>query len=225
MLTNKYSKWYFSIIKNAKTRALIGYRERHHILPKSLGGTNDSSNIVELSAKEHFICHLLLIRMTTGVEKRKMVYAAWQQSRSAKYKGVRITSRVYDKLRNQLSETYTGSKRAPFSDEAKANMKKAAANRRNPPVTSSRLERIREGVAKREKLTGEKNPFYGKKHTSEVSAILAEKNSRVFTGVPKTRVSCLYCQKDVSVNMLGRYHGINCKLFDELVGLVPSPDF
>ena len=42
-LQNKYTSWYFSIINKAKERATEGYTEKHHIVPKTLGGKNDKS--------------------------------------------------------------------------------------------------------------------------------------------------------------------------------------
>ena len=74
-LSNKYSIWYYSIISNAKSKLRTEYTESHHIIPRSLGGSNDPSNLVELTAKEHFICHKLLTKFTTGEAKRKMLYA------------------------------------------------------------------------------------------------------------------------------------------------------
>ena len=63
---NKYTKIYFNIINKAKK--LIRnkneeYYENHHIIPKSLEGKNTKENMVLLTYKEHFICHLLLIKM------------------------------------------------------------------------------------------------------------------------------------------------------------------
>ena len=76
-IDNKYTKWYFNIIANAKSRISVdGYIEKHHIIPKSLGGNNTKENIIALSAKEHFICHLLLPKMTAGLNKRKMSFAS-----------------------------------------------------------------------------------------------------------------------------------------------------
>jgi hypothetical protein len=58
-----YKKVYNQIIERAKQRVTVkGYSEIHHIIPKSEGGTNDSENLVELTAREHFICHWLLYR-------------------------------------------------------------------------------------------------------------------------------------------------------------------
>jgi len=54
-----------SIIDRAKTRVLPKetYTERHHIIPRCMGGTDDKSNLVDLTAKEHFIIHKLLVEI------------------------------------------------------------------------------------------------------------------------------------------------------------------
>jgi len=62
---------YDSIIIRAKCRAktrteankILGYSELHHIIPKCMNGTNEKDNLVYLSAREHFICHLLLTKI------------------------------------------------------------------------------------------------------------------------------------------------------------------
>jgi len=72
---NKYTRWYYNIVDRARTRDLDGYAETHHIIPKSLGGSNESNNLVNLTAREHYICHLLLVRMTSGSAYQKMLYA------------------------------------------------------------------------------------------------------------------------------------------------------
>lgn len=75
-IENKYTVWYFKIINNRTTNTVNGYTEKHHIVPKSLGGSDDTLNLVRLTPREHYICHLLLIRMTSGSSKVKMVHAA-----------------------------------------------------------------------------------------------------------------------------------------------------
>ena len=66
-INNKYTKWYYQIIESAKNSNHSCYTEKHHIIPKSLGGTNNLSNIVSLTARQHFICHWLLTKMTDGI--------------------------------------------------------------------------------------------------------------------------------------------------------------
>ena len=66
-IQNKYTHCYYSIIDKAKgqdRKKKCGiYYENHHILPKCLGGLNNKENLVLLNAREHFICHWLLIKM------------------------------------------------------------------------------------------------------------------------------------------------------------------
>ena len=79
-IDNKYTKWYFSIISTAQSRTLPQelYSEKHHIMPKSAGGSNKKSNLVRLTAKEHFVCHRLLPKMVICQELRsKLLFASW----------------------------------------------------------------------------------------------------------------------------------------------------
>ena len=70
---SKYTSWYWSIVINAQAR---GYGdERHHIIPRSLGGNNSKKNLVDLTFREHFLVHWLLTKMTDGNTKRKMMKA------------------------------------------------------------------------------------------------------------------------------------------------------
>ena len=46
-----YQKIYEQIVNRAKMRQLNGYKERHHIIPRCIGGSDDLDNIIELTAK------------------------------------------------------------------------------------------------------------------------------------------------------------------------------
>ena len=58
-----YTKIYNALIERARNRDIDGYSERHHIVPRCLGGTEDKSNIVALTPEEHYVCHQLLVKM------------------------------------------------------------------------------------------------------------------------------------------------------------------
>jgi mRNA-degrading endonuclease YafQ of YafQ-DinJ toxin-antitoxin module len=58
-----YNLHYTRLIDRARARTLPGYKEKHHIVPRCMGGTNDPANLVELTAREHFIAHLLLLKI------------------------------------------------------------------------------------------------------------------------------------------------------------------
>ena len=58
-----YAAHYDKLIFRARTRILDCYRERHHVIPKCMGGSNARDNIVELTGAEHYVAHQLLIKM------------------------------------------------------------------------------------------------------------------------------------------------------------------
>lgn len=104
-IPNKYTEWYNNIISNAQNRKQPScYTERHHIIPKSLGGGNSKENLVVLTAKEHFICHRLLVYMTTGISKNKMINAIWWMCGSSAKTRYIISVRTYKKCREQFSK-------------------------------------------------------------------------------------------------------------------------
>lgn len=112
-LENKYTRIYFQIINRAKFRNLTNsYKESHHIIPKSLGGKNSHNNLVNLTAREHFICHLLLTKMVNSSDKNKMVYALWMMLKGNKNqnRNIHISSRTYSKLKEQYSISVRESK-------------------------------------------------------------------------------------------------------------------
>lgn len=78
-LSNKYTKWYFKIIESAKAFQPASYIEKHHIIPKCFGGSDDQDNIVKLSAKQHYVCHLLLTKMVSTKRRR------WQMVTALEY--------------------------------------------------------------------------------------------------------------------------------------------
>jgi len=101
-LNNKYTKIYFKMINAGfKSKPNYGYYERHHIIPKSIGGSNSESNLVYLTARQHFLCHLLLLKMTTGNQKKSMAFAYFGMRRSNSKK------REEDMI--QLTQNYTRS--------------------------------------------------------------------------------------------------------------------
>ena len=105
-LQNKYTRIYNLIVRRAKNRILNSYYEKHHIIPQSLGGTNDKENIVHLTAREHFICHLLLTKMTNGTNRSKMCQAAWMMAStiSTNQQRHKVNNRTYENLRLEMSK-------------------------------------------------------------------------------------------------------------------------
>lgn len=120
-----YQKHYDLLIIKAQSRIKPNcYCEKHHILPKSLGGSNDPNNLVILTTKEHYIAHLLLAKIYGG----KMWIALNVMLKGQKHKN----SKIYSTIRKNHSKNISG-KLHPFygkkhSQETKNKMSKNHAD-------------------------------------------------------------------------------------------------
>ncbi|HET8688624.1 MAG TPA: hypothetical protein VFM18_18575 [Methanosarcina sp.] len=157
-LVNKYHKCYYAIIANAQARnlttrkqanSIIGYAEKHHIISKSLSGSNLKDNNVFLIAREHFICHWLLTKFTVGAAKEKMIYALSRmlhKSHNQNRYQTKITARVYEKNRKDKAQLLAGkspaNKGIPLTDEQKAHLSAKMSGRKNGPLSSEIRKKI-----------------------------------------------------------------------------------
>lgn len=189
-IQNKYTKWYFNIINAAQNRTIIGYTETHHIIPKSLGGDNSVSNLVVLSAKEHFICHLLLAKMTKGIDQTKMLMAinmmSVSSSNQSRYK---INSSMFDSIKQKLSESRKGiparNKGHRLSEDQKQKLRgKVFSQSHRENISKSKKGWKPSDEFKQHLSTtnsGSGNPMFGK----SLSAEAREKISKTHKGNPK----------------------------------------
>ena len=90
-----YQKHYNRLIKRAKNRILNGYSESHHIIPQCMGGDNSSKNLIQLTAREHYIAHLLLVKIYPNHDG--LVWAAILMTRHNTDQ--RTNNRLYEWLR------------------------------------------------------------------------------------------------------------------------------
>jgi hypothetical protein len=221
-IKNKYNKWYWNIIENSKMRILESdlYTERHHIVPKSLGGTNSDENIAILTAKEHFICHLLLTKMVAGKDKHRMIYAAWQMTMINKRERYKISSRIYELLKTQLSKSLKG---RTLSEETKRKIglksvgRKPMFGKKHSAEAKKKISESKIGIPlpksdetrKRMSATwkkiapdraGNKNPMHGKKQTSMTKELISKANSGKNNGMygkykNSLIIQCPHCGK------------------------------
>lgn len=215
--TNKYSNWYYSIIEAAKSRVKIDcYTEKHHIVPKSLGGNNSATNIVSLTAKEHFVCHLLLPKMVTTQEaKTKMWYAAYYMTRMSKnHQRYKCTGRTYQMLRENMKKANTlrpgPNKGKTFSEEWRANLSAAFRGRKLAPRTAEHSKKLSfpKSEETRRKLSEARlGKSWGYHHSNDTK----QKMSEWQKGIPKPKYTCIHCGKETSLINIKRWHNENCK--------------
>lgn len=133
-----YQKLYDNLIESRRANGIpVGYKEIHHILPISFGGTNEKTNLIALTAREHFIAYRLLAKIypNTG-----MVHAVYKMACSnLTMKRYNVTSRLYEYLRVAHAQ------RVSIDEVAKAKRSKTLKGRKQTPEhvkarTKSRLE-------------------------------------------------------------------------------------
>ena len=137
-----YQRIYDEIIERAKSRGLNkklldGYFERHHIIPRSLGGFDDDSNLVLLTGREHYLCHWLLWK--ANKENIKLFYSYSQMVYSKnkfQQRAFKLSSKQYSelKLNSALNmskikkNSIPWNKNCSMSNESKLKMRLAKLN-------------------------------------------------------------------------------------------------
>lgn len=226
-IDNKYTKLYYSIINRAKTRCLEGYKEKHHIIPKSLGGSNDKDNLVNLTAREHFLCHYLLTKMTTGQHKSKMVHAAnmmLQISNDYQSRYTQVNSKIFEQIKKEYSVIRRG---VPASVESR---RKNSESHKGRPATKGMTGKTHKKESK-QKIAAANT---GKTHSEDTKNLLRQRTLDQISAAdyinPMTvdsvvehhkqqcilrsskKYQCVHCLLYFSKNTLARWHGDNCKL-------------
>lgn len=185
-----YWKAYNNLIERAQNRNILGYSEKHHIVPKCLGGSNKRSNIVRLTAREHYIAHLLLVKIYP--KERKLIYAAAYMCSSSKNHEGRSGNRMYEWLKIQRSKAMSELHKGKIVSEE--TRQKLREKNRNYKPTPEAIEKQKE--AQRGKKCSEET----KKKISE-----ANKGGKSRTGQQNTRCSCIECKRETSINSLSRH--------------------
>ena len=121
-----YEAHYSSLIERARGRLISGCIERHHVLPRCIGGGNEKENIVSLTPEEHYVAHQLLVKMYP--KERGLLYAA-----------------IFMAKHSPNNKTF-GWLRRRFIDSQKGN--KHALGIKRPPETRARMSAAQKGNKK-----------------------------------------------------------------------------
>ena len=154
--STKYAKWYFMLIEKAKNRVESIKGEDHHILPRSLGGSDLPDNRVMLTCREHFIAHLLLSKAVNGTENQyKMLKAIkYMMLIGVERFGLSSNSKKYE-----FTKTYVN---LQFAEAMSKFMKEQHC--KFPEKFKKTLESRAKTSAK---LKGENNGMFGRSHSAE----------------------------------------------------------
>ena len=143
---NKWASCYSRLIDRAQKTELAGYVEKHHIIPKSMGGSDSVDNIVNLTAREHLVAHKLLVRMANTKEiRRKALAGLWAMAalRNGKNRKL-LPSRDFARLREEYFESRRGQ---PVTKEVREKISSTLQGRKVPDgVIRKRTETLRQNL-------------------------------------------------------------------------------
>lgn len=138
-----YGAIYDRLIGRARGRVLIGYYERHHVVPRCLGGPDDPDNLVGLTAEEHYLAHQLLVKIYP--DHLGLLSAAHVMT-TTRLPGRIATNKLYGWLRRRMAVLQTGQKRPPEVGQ------KIAAKLQGKKLSPDRVARM-SAVRKGRRLT------------------------------------------------------------------------
>ena len=211
-IENKYYRWYIALTEKAKGRVLGEdvYTEVHHVLPRSLGGSNDLDNFVNLTAREHFLAHLMLVKCLEGQDKAKMVYAlimmiGKKEKNPKRNKDLifHVNSRIYEKLKRICAELL--SQKMLGKPKSLEHRTKIGNSHRGKIVSEETKEKLRhykgplssmwgrkwskEERSKWKIKKGKDHPYYGTHHSEEWKQNVSNKlKGRVFSEEHKRKI-------------------------------------
>lgn len=84
------------------------YCERHHILPKCMGGGNEQDNLIDLYAKEHFVAHKLLALENPDNRKLQLAYICMSFVRNDREQRYQLDEYEYEQARIACSIACSG---------------------------------------------------------------------------------------------------------------------
>lgn len=178
------------------------YHERHHIVPKCMGGSNEKENLIDLYAREHFVAHKLLAQENPDNDKLVYAWTCMAFTKNDVTYECEITPEEYEEAKKTLSIKMTGEGNYFYgkqhteetkeklrqqrigtkaSDEAKHHMSEAQTKRMQDPDARAACGKPHTEDWKREqseRMSGENHPMYGKHHSKETK----EKISKASTG-------------------------------------------
>lgn len=157
MINFHYLNRYNRIIEHYRNKVIDQqFVEKHHIIPKCKGGNNDTSNIIVLPARVHFICHYLLHKAYPNDKQLAHAFAMMivnnlYQSRN---------SRLYERAKMARSLALKGIPRPEYVKEKLRKPKKNKENYKKP-----KSESHKKNIGK--KLKGKKHDWHHKIVESE----------------------------------------------------------
>lgn len=219
-----YKNIYDRIISRGKNRIPPYPKEDHHIIPKCMNGADDASNIVSLTPEEHFLAHVLLVKIYP--ENYKLIFSVNNMCRG--HNGKRPNRRLYGWLKRKFIEA--SKKNSTRENNSQFDTKWITDGTTNKRIKSSEpvldgwtygrtLPIIKSRNAARPAMANEtkikiSNTLKGKEPWNKGLIITDEHKTNVSLakiGKSQYKTICPVCNKEGGISNMKRYHFENCK--------------
>lgn len=228
-------KEFIQNILNARGRFACGdeYHERHHILPKCLGGSNNEDNLIDLFAREHFIAHKLLA--TENPDNEKLVYAWWCMCniKNKNQERYEITAEEYEECKishkEMLSKKMSGENNPMYgkhhSEEAKEKIREAAKN--PSEETRKKISESHKGTIPSEETRKKMSVARSNRPSGALGKHweLSNKTRKQMSDSAKKRYGSEDERKKTSDSLKGKYIGENSNNARAVVQLTKNNEF
>lgn len=132
---------YLKLINYFQANPREGFNERHHIIPKCMNGTDDSTNLILLPPRVHFLCHYILYKAYP--ENRKLAHAFAMMGVNNPYQK-RTTSKLYEKSKIARSSALKGIPRPEWVKEKLRKPKSNKSNYGKKPISQETRKKLSE---------------------------------------------------------------------------------
>lgn len=195
-----YQKHYNNLINRANNRIIDSYTEKHHIIPRCIGGQDSIENLVKLTPEEHYVAHQLLIKIYPN--EPKMVLAARYMTNGNKKNGGRINNKMYGWIKKRFSlamaELSSGKKQSSetiekrkesrqwykHSDETKEKISESNKGKHNFTHTEESKKKISQSQI------GRPSGMLGKTHSAETkNKISAYNKGKTISDTQRKKIS------------------------------------
>ena len=221
-----YKRIYESIVARGKERVIEGYKERHHIIPRCMGGTDDPTNLVDLTPEEHFVCHQLLVKIYP--DHRGLIYAVMVMTGTPRSRSGKSKNKMYGWVRVRVVEALKARKgnMPAISEMTRQKMRESHLGRNTSEETrlkigaASRLK-ILSSEARRKVSEARKGTILSEEHKRKISDAHKGKKRRPFTEehkrkIGESRVGKVGKKRNGSLNVICQKCGVVYSVFKSL---------
>jgi len=226
-----YQKIYDQLMIKAKLENRIKnnkiYYEKHHILPKCLGGSNNKSNLVLLTAREHYLAHRILFFIYPENNKLFSAFSMMCHVKSPNQERVNVSSKMYEYLKLEKSKRMSGENNPKYWLGKKRTHKviisnetrqKALATLKNRKVSKETKEKIsNSNMGKKPWNKGKKLGPLSDEHKEKISNSNKNKKKHKMTEEQKEKIRAFQLKNSSSARKI-----VQKNLNNEIINIFKS---